>query len=170
MKADGSIDTPPATPSNPLQSRRNAMHYKLSFQEAIQNAVNIHSEPSNMLETDSHSDMDMRTEYDTVVFPLIQMGQYNIKHDERVTQKILADVKLNEHVYLASGYFNLPQVYSEAIINSSGLYNILASSPQVRNIIYFKYIHTLFRLIAFIMIVVLLNMFPQCIYILQHSS
>lgn len=170
MKADGSTDKPPATSFNPLESRRNAMHYKLSFQESIQNAVNIQSEPSNMIETGSHSDMDMRTEYDTVVFPLIQMGQYNIKHDERVTQKILADVKLNEHVYLASGYFNLPQVYSEAIINSSGLYNILASSPQVRNIIYFKYVHTLFRPIAFILIVVLLNMFPQCIYILQHSS
>ena len=141
MKADGSIDTPPATPTNPLHSRHNAMHFKVSFQEAIQNAIKTHSEPSNMMETDSHSDMDMRTEYDTVVFPLIQMGQYNIKQDEQVTQKILADVKLNEHVYLASGYFNLPQVYSEAIINSSGLYNILASSPQVRTVIYLNIIY-----------------------------
>lgn len=71
---------------------------------------------------------DTRTQFDTFVFPLIQMGLYNIFQDENVTEKLL---KTNHKVYLASGYFNLPHKYTKAIMASNGKCTVLASSPQV---------------------------------------
>lgn len=68
---------------------------------------------------------------DTVVYPLVQMGQYNIKQDETVTSQILTNLQQNESIFLSSSYFNLPQIYKDAILTADGSFKILASSPQV---------------------------------------
>lgn len=71
-------------------------------------------------------------ECDTIVYPLIQMGEYGIRQDEVVTQHLLANVDVDERLYLASGYFNLPDIYKTALLKSKGIITVLASSPQVR--------------------------------------
>lgn len=68
---------------------------------------------------------------DTVVYPLVQMGYYGIRQDELVTQRLLCGVDATDHVYLASGYFNLPPQYTDAILRGQGKCHVIAASPQV---------------------------------------
>lgn len=69
--------------------------------------------------------------YDTVVFPLLQMGQYGIHQDEEVSTRLLEGVKRREMLCLASGYFNLPPQYTKALLQAAGDISILAASPEV---------------------------------------
>ena len=125
LKPDGSTMKPTALQTDPLLSRKTAQEFKYSLEAAIIELVQpIHVYSSSETETKTEA-------LDTVVYPLIQMGQYNIIQDEVVTQLLLQDLKENEKIYLASGYFNLPPQYSQAILTGKGEYNILASSPQV---------------------------------------
>ena len=70
---------------------------------------------------------------DTVVYPLVQMGYYGVHQDELVTKRVLSRVNRTDHVHLASGYFNLPPQYIEAIFRGQGTCHVLAASPQVQN-------------------------------------
>lgn len=70
-------------------------------------------------------------EFDTVVYPLVQMGEYNMRQDEVVTAGLLSNASANERLCIASGYFNLPDVHKRALLDSKGHVSILASSPQV---------------------------------------
>lgn len=72
-----------------------------------------------------------RVEYDTAVFPLLQMGQYGIRQDEEVTMRLLEGVKREEKLCLASGYFNLPPQYTRSLFQAAGDISILAASPEV---------------------------------------
>ena len=81
--------------------------------------------------TGSHSDTETGSHSDTLVYPLIQMGLYNICQDQSVTTKIFSKVKLVEQLCLASGYFNLPPTYLRAIMRSKGVWSVLAASPEV---------------------------------------
>ena len=124
MSSDKGVTNPPVMPTvNPLTSKDNLLHYKHSLEKAVLNLVG---------ETQTETSIGM--EHDTVVYPLIQMGRYNIKQDELVTEHILANTQPNEQIYLASGYFNLPKIYKDAILSARGKYKILASSPEVKYI------------------------------------
>ena len=72
-------------------------------------------------------------EYDTAVYPLLQMGQYGIRQEEEATTRLLEGVKREERLCLASGYFNLPPQYTRALLQAAGTSSILAASPQVVN-------------------------------------
>lgn len=69
---------------------------------------------------------------DTIVYPLIQMGQYGIRQEEQVMVEMLKEAGDGDHIHLASGYFNLPQIYMDTMVNSSARYSVLAASPEVR--------------------------------------
>lgn len=125
LKPDGTTAKPTALINDPLVSRKNVQEFQNSLEKAVKEIV----EPVP-IHTSSESETQAK-ELDTVVYPLIQMGYYDITQDEVVTQKILKELKPNEKIYLASGYFNLPPQYSKAILAGKGEYNILASSPQV---------------------------------------
>lgn len=89
----------------------------------------------SQIESGPHADPEMTMkdkQYDTVVFPLLQLGLYGINQDELAMQELLQRVEPGETVLLASGYFNLPPSYLEAILSSRGEYLVLAASPQVR--------------------------------------
>lgn len=106
---------------DPLSSRRAAKDFRTSLSEAV-------------LELIKRKPSRSRVNYpklDTVVFPLVQMGYYGIQQDELVTRMILDEVKKGETLCLASGYFNLPPQYIEAILRGQGQCSILAASPQV---------------------------------------
>ncbi|KAJ8667440.1 hypothetical protein QAD02_009103 [Eretmocerus hayati] len=55
---------------------------------------------------------------DTWVFPLVQMGQLNIRHDSQITLQLLKTAQAGSVLRLATGYFNLTTNYKEAIIDS----------------------------------------------------
>lgn len=77
--------------------------------------------------------------YDTTLFPLVQMGPFGLRQDERVTLSVLDHVLHNNEqegqskVFITSGYFNFEKRYSQAIINTKAAdVCLIAASPEVR--------------------------------------
>ena len=69
---------------------------------------------------------------DTVIFPLIQMGPFEIRFDEEATQRLFASLNKESKLLLASGYFNLIEKYLTTILTQSkGEYQILTAAPEV---------------------------------------
>ncbi|XP_068631863.1 CDP-diacylglycerol--glycerol-3-phosphate 3-phosphatidyltransferase, mitochondrial [Battus philenor] len=55
---------------------------------------------------------------DTWVFPLVQMGEFDITQDEYATSKILASAPKGSYIHLATGYFNLTENYSNTLLKT----------------------------------------------------
>ena len=81
-------------------------------------------------EEEGESESDSMEE-DTLVYPLLQMGCYGIEQDEPVTENLLRQLDKDERLHLATGYFNLPTQYTNALLEARGSCRILAASPQV---------------------------------------
>ena len=94
-------------------------------------SAHTNSSPGDSAHTNSSPGDSGHTGADTLVFPLVQMGQYGISQDEQVTRQLLGGVAEGERVCLATGYFNPPSEYVQAILNSRGQYRILAAAPEV---------------------------------------
>ncbi|CAH2239794.1 CDP-diacylglycerol--glycerol-3-phosphate 3-phosphatidyltransferase, mitochondrial isoform X2 [Pararge aegeria] len=60
--------------------------------------------------------LDKSLEYDTWVFPLLQMGEFNITQDEQATCRILSSVPRGSYFRLATGYFNLTENYANILL------------------------------------------------------
>ncbi|KAL4239796.1 CDP-diacylglycerol--glycerol-3-phosphate 3-phosphatidyltransferase [Mactra antiquata] len=71
------------------------------------------------------------SDIDTWLYPLIQMGPFNIKDDEKVMEKLLKTSEHSDRMYLASGYFNLTSQYVNFIVDDSNAeFDILTASPE----------------------------------------
>ncbi|KAG0250156.1 CDP-diacylglycerol--glycerol-3-phosphate 3-phosphatidyltransferase [Mortierella polycephala] len=75
--------------------------------------------------------------YDTTLYPLIQMGPFGLRQDERQTLSVLDHVlHENDHeepakLFITSGYFNFGKRYTEAIINTKTAdVCLIAASPE----------------------------------------
>ncbi|KAK3825942.1 MAG: hypothetical protein J3Q66DRAFT_294854 [Benniella sp.] len=75
--------------------------------------------------------------YDTTLYPLVQMGPFGLRQDERVTLAMLEHIlhaKEQEgaaKLFITSGYFNIEKRYSETIINSTAAdVCLIAASPE----------------------------------------
>ncbi|KAI9234341.1 MAG: hypothetical protein BYD32DRAFT_423794 [Podila humilis] len=75
--------------------------------------------------------------YDTTLYPLVQMGPFGVRQDERVTLSVLDHVlhareqSENAKMFITSGYFNFEKRYSRAIVNSkSSDVCLIAASPE----------------------------------------
>ncbi|XP_026276806.1 CDP-diacylglycerol--glycerol-3-phosphate 3-phosphatidyltransferase, mitochondrial isoform X3 [Frankliniella occidentalis] len=83
---------------------------------------------SSMSKTDNAA---VKKKADTWVFPLIQMGQLEIHHDSEVTLGLLERSPTGSHVYLATGYFNLPKMYMDTILEKSkATFTVLTAHPS----------------------------------------
>ncbi|OLY85240.1 CDP-diacylglycerol-glycerol-3-phosphate 3-phosphatidyltransferase, mitochondrial [Smittium mucronatum] len=73
---------------------------------------------------------------DTLLIPSIQMGPLSIKHDEHFTKLLFDTIDLyskNQNACrtdMTSGYFNLANMHKNAILNSSGCFNLIIASPE----------------------------------------
>lgn len=71
-------------------------------------------------------------ENDTVIFPLLEMGPFNIHYDSIVTKKLLEKCNESNTIDLTTGYFNLTNAYINSIINcSKGNFEIMMAHPTV---------------------------------------
>ena len=123
LNRDGTTEEPAAVTVDPLSSRRAVKVFRASLSKAV---LDLIQRKQSRIRVDN-------PKLDTVVFPLVQMGYYGIQQDELATRKILDGLKKCESLCLASGYFNLPPQYIEAILKGQGQCSILAASPQVSN-------------------------------------
>ncbi|CAG4983158.1 unnamed protein product [Colias eurytheme] len=62
------------------------------------------------------SPQEIRNQSDTWIFPLIQMGEFNINQDEEATCNIMEAVPEGSHLRLATGYFNLTEKYAKTLL------------------------------------------------------
>eukprot|EP00092_Neocalanus_flemingeri_P027299 GFUD01029609.1.p1 GENE.GFUD01029609.1~~GFUD01029609.1.p1 ORF type:complete len:463 (+),score=141.61 GFUD01029609.1:102-1490(+) len=70
-------------------------------------------------------------DFDTVVFPSVQMGQLNITQDSEITSKILTSGEPGGMFHFATGYFNLTDQYMEDMITKSqSKFSLLMAHPQ----------------------------------------
>lgn len=69
---------------------------------------------------------------DTAVLPVIQMGPFNIRQDERLTLELLniAHVEENWTIDLTSGYFNFTDKYKAYILRTKARFQFLTASPE----------------------------------------
>jgi CDP-diacylglycerol--glycerol-3-phosphate 3-phosphatidyltransferase len=95
-----------------------------SFGQAISNLI------KHKMTGDVPRPVDRQDIADTWICPLIQMGPYGVRQDERVMSTLFQRALSGCHTFLASGYFNLTEKYVDLIIRSQGKYRILTASPQ----------------------------------------
>lgn len=75
---------------------------------------------------------------DTWIFPLIQMGEFNINLDEHATCTILGTVPKGGFVRLATGYFNLTEKYARTLlIDCKSNISLLMAHPNVSILLYY---------------------------------
>ena len=86
------------------------------------------------LEAGGHrSELAKCQEVDTLIYPLVQMGPFGIRHDEIVTKALFEKALPDVTVYLASGYFNLTKQYMNSIVKDcTANFEILTAAPQVQ--------------------------------------
>ncbi|CAO3657681.1 unnamed protein product [Mucor hiemalis] len=72
------------------------------------------------------------TNHDTAVLPVIQMGPFNIRQDERLTLELLniAHREGNWTIDLTSGYFNFTDKYKAYILRTKARFQFLTASPE----------------------------------------
>ena len=129
LKPDGATEAPSSVATDPLSSRQAAQEFRTSLHQAISDLI----QKQHPMDEDSvcGEGLNVNGGLDTVVFPLVQMGYYNIRQDEKVTEELFEGLSDGDRLCLASGYFNLPPSYVEALLEGRGDYHILAASPQV---------------------------------------
>ena len=118
VTSNGQICLPKAVNFDYLNSSSGKHHFISSLKEAMEEVMLYRPTPQ-------------RHGSDTVVYPLVQMGQYGIQQEEQVMVKMLQEANCSDHIHLASGYFNLPQIYMDPMLRSSAKYSVLAASPEV---------------------------------------
>ncbi len=131
LDQDGSsTQRPSALSYDPLKSRKTAESFRYSLGEAIKKLTSPIPGPEKSSPLNSMGALS-GTDFDTVVYPLLQMQFCGIRQDEEATQRIFEGMEGEDSMYLATGYFNLPPIYSKSILQSRGEYNILAAAPKV---------------------------------------
>lgn len=76
--------------------------------------------------------IESKPNHDTAVLPVIQMGPFNIRQDEKLTLQLLqiADQQKNWTIDLTSGYFNFTEKYKSYILNTRAKFQFLTASPE----------------------------------------
>ncbi|XP_076171608.1 phosphatidylglycerophosphate synthase 1 isoform X2 [Ptiloglossa arizonensis] len=74
--------------------------------------------------------MELDSNTDTWIFPLIQMGQLHVHYDSEITLKLLQTAPPGTTLRLATGYFNLTSEYSNALVKDcQGTCHLLTAHP-----------------------------------------
>lgn len=70
---------------------------------------------------------------DTAVLPVIQMGPFHIRQDEKLTLELLSIANQNNNhwtIHLTSGYFNFTEKYKSFILKTRARFRFLTASPE----------------------------------------
>lgn len=71
-------------------------------------------------------------EEDTWIFPSIQMGAFDVRHDSDLTQRFLqssSEVEGTKFKF-ATGYFNITGSYQKVLLDSKAQFQVLAAHPK----------------------------------------
>lgn len=71
---------------------------------------------------------------DTLVYPLIEFPPFGIHYDSQATNLLMNNAEPGSTIHMATGYFNIPDVYTKTIFQKSlATFNILFSHPMANS-------------------------------------
>ncbi|XP_071525581.1 CDP-diacylglycerol--glycerol-3-phosphate 3-phosphatidyltransferase, mitochondrial isoform X2 [Panulirus ornatus] len=144
LQKDDSTSMLPEIQSHPFlgdydeycSSMRTAIQ-KVWMQECRKNSLRLQQvvkdlEQSEASKTDNReTDTKLDSVLDTIVFPTLQMGPFQVTNDSLITRLFLTNAADNSKIQLASGYFNLTEEYMRCVLQQSTAdYNILMAHPK----------------------------------------
>ncbi|XP_028178015.1 CDP-diacylglycerol--glycerol-3-phosphate 3-phosphatidyltransferase, mitochondrial isoform X2 [Ostrinia furnacalis] len=86
------------------------------IQDVNKSITSLITKWKSLQESKLSSQKDFVETTDTWVFPLLQMGEFNICQDEQATHEMLGCVPKGSYVRLATGYFNLTEKYANTLL------------------------------------------------------
>ncbi|EGG17064.1 phosphatidylglycerophosphate synthase 1 [Cavenderia fasciculata] len=124
---DGRLD--PVTQSKDFkevaEKKLSAILQPDTFYLASSDGLKSFSSPSDVRASSSSS-----SSRHTWIFPTIQMGPFNIRHDEVCTSYIFNTVPRESLFYITSPYFNLTKNYLQLIMQGRPKLDIITCSPE----------------------------------------
>lgn len=71
---------------------------------------------------------------DTLVHPLIEFPPFDIHQDSEVTNLLMGIAEPGSTMHMATGYFNIPDIYTKTIFQkSAGKFEVLFSHPMANS-------------------------------------
>jgi CDP-diacylglycerol--glycerol-3-phosphate 3-phosphatidyltransferase len=103
---------------------KDSRKYRRQVNQRLQQFIQLHEEKENLQEDSS----------DTAVLPVIQMGPFHIRQDERLTLELLNIANRQQDnpwtIHLTSGYFNFTEKYKAFILKTRARFRFLTASPE----------------------------------------
>ncbi|KAI9246359.1 hypothetical protein BY458DRAFT_591051 [Sporodiniella umbellata] len=122
-----------------LSTTNSSTEYKLSMLDGVADPVKeshrykslVHNRLQQFLSDYQQRHYDAE-KMDTAILPIIQMGPFCIKQDERATLELfnIANQQKNWTIHLTSGYFNFTEKYKSVILKTKALFRFLTASPE----------------------------------------
>ena len=69
-------------------------------------------------------------ESDTIIHPTLQMYHHGINQDRDATCDVFTTAASNDLVHISSGYFNMPELYTDTFTSSKATFSVLAASEH----------------------------------------
>ncbi|KAI8375670.1 hypothetical protein EDC96DRAFT_303459 [Choanephora cucurbitarum] len=105
---------------------RQSQEYKEQVTEKLEQFI--------MNALDKSSDTSSNDKADTAILPVIQMGPFNIRQDEKLTLALLnlanSQAPSKWTIDLTSGYFNFTEKYKQVILQTKARFRFLTASPE----------------------------------------
>ncbi|XP_061377180.1 CDP-diacylglycerol--glycerol-3-phosphate 3-phosphatidyltransferase, mitochondrial [Danaus plexippus] len=102
---------------NSLDSDKNTSVSKNKIIQEVRRSIENHIEKWRLKQYEKLSSLSNdASDKDTWIFPLIQMGEFNITQDEKATCGILSSSPKGSYFRLATGYFNLTNTYADVLL------------------------------------------------------
>jgi len=107
--------------------------HKVQLSEFINESSNL---VSRFLEDQKVNNQTDLKDFDTIVFPSVQMGQLNITQDSIITSKLLRLAEPGGTFHLCTGYFNLTDDYiGDMLDQSQASFSLLMAHPQANGFV-----------------------------------
>ncbi|KAG0746735.1 hypothetical protein G6F57_001379 [Rhizopus arrhizus] len=124
-----------------LKPADNNSKYKLVVSDSMFDPVKeskrykvlVHSRLQQFLLEYQNKPHENSQKMDTAILPVIQMGPFCIKQDEKATLELLSIADQQQErwtIHLTSGYFNFTEKYKSVILKTKALFRFLTASPE----------------------------------------
>lgn len=71
---------------------------------------------------------------DTLVYPLVEFPPFEIHQDSQATKLLISNAEPGSTIDMATGYFNIPDIYTNTIFQKSlANFNVLFSHPMANS-------------------------------------
>ncbi|RCH85938.1 CDP-diacylglycerol--glycerol-3-phosphate 3-phosphatidyltransferase [Rhizopus azygosporus] len=124
-----------------VPAQNNNSKYRLELSDSMADPVKesqrykslVHSRLQQFLIEYQNRKVQQEDTMDTAILPVIQMGPFCIRQDEKVTLELLNIANQQQDkwtIHLTSGYFNFTDKYKAVILKTRAFFRFLTASPE----------------------------------------